>query len=95
MAWSSSSFIVVLAILGNEQAALQQNLRLGFTNQPPGAIPGYPLGTDALGRDCSPGRWSGGGCRSSWPSSRWPSPTVIGTTVGVISGYAGGRVDTG
>ena len=31
--------------------APEQNLRLGIPNQPPGELPGYPLGTDALGRD--------------------------------------------
>src|SRR5688500_18033977 len=43
--------ITLLAILGNEQKALELNLRAGYPNQPPGALPGFPLGTDALGRD--------------------------------------------
>ena len=86
--------IVALALLGSEEAALKQNLRLGFTNQPPGKIPGYPLGTDALGRDVLARTLVGGRVSILVAMVSVFIAAVIGTTVGVISGYAGGRVDT-
>ena len=89
---SSSSWS--LALLGYEEAALKQNLRLGFTNQPPGKIPGYPLGTDALGRDVLARTLVGGRVSILVALVSVFIATVIGTTIGVISGYAGGRVDT-
>ena len=87
------AFISFLAIIGNEQAALQQNLRMGFTNQPPGAIPGYPLGTDALGRDVLSRTLVGGRVSILVAIVSVAIATGIGTTVGVLSGYAGGWLD--
>jgi len=85
--------IVVLALLGSEEAALKQNLRLGFTNQPPGKIPGYPLGTDALGRDVLARTLVGGRVSILVAMVSVFIATFIGTVIGVISGYLGGRVD--
>ena len=85
--------IVALALLGSEEAALKQNLRLGFTNQPPGKIPGYPLGTDALGRDVLARTLVGGRVSILVAIVSVFIATVIGTVIGVISGYLGGRVD--
>jgi peptide/nickel transport system permease protein len=85
--------IVLLALLGSEEAALQQNLRLGFPNQPPGKIPGYPLGTDALGRDVLARTLVGGRVSILVALVSVVIATFIGTTIGVISGYLGGRTD--
>ena len=85
--------IVLLALLGSEEAALKQNLRLGFTNQPPGKIPGYPLGTDALGRDVLARTLVGGRVSILVAIVSVVIATFIGTAIGVISGYLGGRVD--
>jgi len=85
--------IVALALLGSEEAALKQNLKLGFTNQPPGKIPGYPLGTDALGRDVLARTLVGGRVSILVALVSVVIATVIGTVIGVISGYLGGRVD--
>jgi peptide/nickel transport system permease protein len=85
--------IVVLALLGSEEAALKQNLKLGFTNQPPGKIPGYPLGTDALGRDVLARTLVGGRVSILVAIVSVFIATIIGTIIGVISGYVGGRTD--
>jgi peptide/nickel transport system permease protein len=85
--------IVALALLGSEEAALKQNLKLGFTNQPPGKIPGYPLGTDALGRDVLARTLVGGRVSILVAMVSVFIATFIGTVIGVISGYLGGRVD--
>jgi peptide/nickel transport system permease protein len=85
--------IVLLAIFGNEQAATQQNLALGMTNQPPGKLPGYPLGTDALGRDVLARTLVGGRVSLLVALISVAIATSIGTIVGVISGYAGGWID--
>jgi peptide/nickel transport system permease protein len=85
--------IVLLAIFGNEQAALQQNLALGTTNQPPGKLPGYPLGTDALGRDVLARTLVGGRVSLLVALISVAIATTIGTIVGVIAGYAGGWID--
>jgi peptide/nickel transport system permease protein len=86
--------IVLLALVGSEEAALKQNLRLGFTNQPPGKLPGFPLGTDALGRDILARTLVGGRVSILVALVSVVIAAGIGTTIGVISGYAGGRTDT-
>jgi peptide/nickel transport system permease protein len=85
--------IAVLAILGSEEAALKQNIKLGFPNQPPGKLPGYLLGTDALGRDVLARTLVGGRVSLLVALVSVGIAAVIGTTIGVISGYLGGRVD--
>ncbi len=86
--------IVLLAVIGSEEAALTLNLKAGFTNQPPGTLPGYPLGTDALGRDILARTLVGGRISILVALISVAIATGIGTTIGVIAGYAGGWVDT-
>ena len=86
--------IVLLAIFGSEDSALKQNLRLGIPNQPPGKVPGYMLGTDALGRDVLARTLVGGRISILVAIVSVAIACGIGTTIGVISGYAGGWVDT-
>lgn len=86
--------IAVLAVIGSEEAALSLNLRAGFTNQPPGTLSGYPLGTDALGRDILARTLVGGRISILVALISVAIATGIGTTVGVIAGYAGGWIDT-
>jgi peptide/nickel transport system permease protein len=85
--------IVVLALVGSEEAALRQNLRLGVPNQPPGKLPGYLLGTDALGRDILARTLVGGRISILVALVSVGIAAVIGTTIGVVSGYLGGRLD--
>jgi peptide/nickel transport system permease protein len=84
--------IVLLAILGDSDAANRQNLRLGFINAPPGN--GFLLGTDALGRDVLARTLVGGRISLIVALVSVAIATLIGTAVGVFSGYLGGRVDT-
>jgi len=86
--------ITLLAVIGNEEKALALNLRPGFPNQPPGALPGFPLGTDALGRDVLARTLVGGRVSILVAIISVAIATGIGTTVGVISGYSGGKVDS-
>jgi peptide/nickel transport system permease protein len=85
--------ITVLALVGSEEAALTQNLRLGITNQPPGKVPGFLLGTDALGRDVLARTLVGGRISLLVAIVSVAIAAGIGTTIGTISGYAGGWVD--
>jgi peptide/nickel transport system permease protein len=85
--------IAVLALIGSEEAALRQNLRLGFPNQPPGKLPGFLLGTDALGRDVLARTLVGGRVSILVALISVAIATGIGTTIGVIAGYAGGWID--
>jgi len=85
--------ITLLAVIGSEEKALTLNLRAGFTNQPPGALPGYPLGTDALGRDVLARTLVGGRISILVAVISVAIATGIGTTVGVIAGYSGGKTD--
>jgi peptide/nickel transport system permease protein len=85
--------IVLLAIFSDERAALQQNLRLGMTNQPPGKVPGAILGTDALGRDILQRTLLGGRISLLVALVSVAISTSIGTLIGVVAGYAGGWVD--
>ncbi len=83
--------IIVLAILGDAELANQQNLRLGFTNKPPGD--GFLFGTDALGRDVLARTLVGGRISLVVAFVSVAIATLIGTAVGVVSGYLGGAVD--
>jgi peptide/nickel transport system permease protein len=85
--------IVFLALVGSEEAALKQNLRLGYPNQPPGKLPGYLLGTDALGRDVLARTLVGGRISILVALVSVAIATGIGTTIGVVAGYSGGWVD--
>lgn len=85
--------IAILALIGSEEAALKQNLRLGIPNQPPGKLPGYLLGTDALGRDVLARTLVGGRISILVALISVAIAAGIGTTIGVIAGYAGGWID--
>lgn len=83
--------IIILAILGDAEAATKQNLKLGFINKPPGD--GFLFGTDALGRDVLARTLVGGRISLIVALVSVAIATLIGTAVGVISGYLGGKVD--
>ena len=83
--------MVVLAILGSEFKAYEQNLRLGFTNRPPDGT--FLLGTDALGRDILSRLLVGGRVSILVALVAVAIATTIGTAVGVAAGYFGGLVD--
>lgn len=84
--------IVMLAVLGDAELANKQNLKLGFTNKPPGD--GFLLGTDALGRDVLARTMVGGRISLFVALVSVAIATLIGTAVGVVSGYLGGTVDS-
>jgi peptide/nickel transport system permease protein len=85
--------IVLLAIVGDSDAAYRQNLRLGVINAPPGN--GFLLGTDALGRDILARTLVGGRISLIVALVSVAIATLIGTAVGVFSGYLGGTIDMG
>jgi peptide/nickel transport system permease protein len=83
--------IVLLAVVGDAEAANRQNLRQGFINAPPGN--GFLLGTDALGRDVLARTLVGGRISLLVALVSVAIATLIGTAVGVLAGYLGGAVD--
>ena len=83
--------IIILALIGDEEAAYEVNLTMGSTNQPPSEE--HPLGTDALGRDVLARTMVGGRVSLFVAFVSVAIAAFIGTTIGVISGYAGGRID--
>ncbi len=85
--------IILLSIIGSEEAALAMNLKKGFTNQPPGKLPGLLLGSDALGRDILARTLVGGRVSILVALFSVAISTGIGTVVGVTAGYLGGWVD--
>jgi peptide/nickel transport system permease protein len=85
--------IALLAVIASEEKALALNLKPGYANQPPGALPGFPLGTDALGRDVLARTLVGGRISILVAVISVAIATGIGTAVGVIAGYGGGKVD--
>ncbi len=84
--------IVMLAVLGDAELANKQNLKLGFTNKPPGD--GFLLGTDALGRDILARTMVGGRISLFVALVSVAIATLIGTAVGVVAGYLGGVIDS-
>lgn len=87
------ALIVILAVIGSEEAALALNLKFGFTSAPPGTLEGYPLGTDALGRDILARTLVGGRISILVALISVAIATGIGTLIGVTAGYIGGWVD--
>lgn len=87
------ALIVVLAVVGSEEAALALNLKFGYTNAPPGTLDGFLLGTDALGRDILARTLVGGRISLLVALISVAIATGIGTLVGVTAGYIGGWVD--
>ena len=83
--------MVILAVIGDEARAYEQNLKLGFTNQPPGK--GYLLGTDAIGRDVLARTLVGGRISILVALVSVAIATSIGTAVGVLAGFFGGWLD--
>ena len=59
-----------------------------------GSDPRFLLGTDAQGRDLLSAILYGTRISLTVGCSRWPSQAAIGIPLGLIAGYAGGRVDT-
>ncbi len=59
-----------------------------------GFVPGRALGTDRLGRDVAARVLSGGVVSLSVGLSAALVAVVLGTAVGAVSGFAGGRVDS-
>jgi peptide/nickel transport system permease protein len=77
------AFLVVLAVLGSEAAALKQNLAI--SNQPPSQA--HWLGTDRLGRDVLARTMVGGRVSLLVGIVAVFFATMIGTTLGAIAGY--------
>lgn len=66
---------------------------VGRANLWPGATPAYPLGTDMLGRDIAAGMLHAARISLIVGIGAASVAVLIGTTVGVVSGYFGGWVD--
>ena len=77
------AFLVVLAVLGSESAALKQNLAI--SNQPPSQA--HWLGTDRLGRDVLARTMVGGRVSLLVGIVAVFFATMIGTVLGAIAGY--------
>jgi peptide/nickel transport system permease protein len=59
----------------------------------PGADPRFPLGTDILGRDILAGLLHGAAVSLLIGLCATVAALAIGTTIGAVAGYAGGRAD--
>ncbi|WP_311970653.1 ABC transporter permease [Pseudomonas baltica] len=66
---------------------------VGRANQWPGSNPRYPLGTDMLGRDLTAGMLHAARVSLLVGVGAAALSVLIGTTVGVVSGYTGGWLD--
>lgn len=66
---------------------------VGRANLWPGTTPAYPLGTDMLGRDIAAGMLHAARISLIVGIGAASVAVLIGTTVGVVSGYFGGWVD--
>lgn len=88
--------VAVLAPLLAPNDPLEQDLMLQFA--PPfwsdGAEPGYPLGTDNLGRDILSRLIYGAQVALTVASVAAFAAGAIGTVLGLLAGYVGGWVDT-
>jgi peptide/nickel transport system permease protein len=83
---------LVLAVFGEVLAPMNPNLpdlRIGVS--PP--IPGHPLGTDALGRDVLSRMIVGARTALIGPILVAVGAMVLGSAIGVVAGYMGGRID--
>ena len=81
--------LVIAALLGSEEAALEQNLK--NINKPPSLE--HPLGTDRIGRDILARVLVGGRISLSVGLVAVVFSTTIGIVAGAIAGYSRGWVD--
>jgi peptide/nickel transport system permease protein len=85
--------VLVCAIVGSQIAPhnpLQQNLGLALS----GPVSGHPLGTDELGRDVLSRVIAGARHAVEGPFIIAIGVTLIGTMLGLLAGYRGGRIDS-
>ncbi len=61
----------------------------------PGQDPAFPLGTDSLGRDIAAGIFHGARASLAIGFISSSAALALGTLVGAVAGYRGGRVDDG
>lgn len=62
-------------------------------HEPPGSAPGFPLGTDYLGRDIVAGLITGGGPTLAVGLAAAAITMAIGVSLGALAGFHGGWVD--
>lgn len=62
-------------------------------HEPPGIAPGFPLGTDYLGRDIVAGLITGGGPTLAVGFAAAAITMAIGVSLGALAGFHGGWVD--
>ncbi len=86
--------LVLMALLAPEIAPADPNRGSMIRRLKPLGTPGYPLGSDELGRDMLSRLIHG--ARLSLLMGVVPVPLafVVGGAIGVVAGYAGGRVNT-
>lgn len=98
--WAAmAGLIVLIGIIG---ATLYGQLFYGGNpfeivwapHEPPGATPEFPVGTDYLGRDLMAGLLKGGAPTLMVGAAAALLTMVIGITIGALSGFYGGSVDT-
>lgn len=85
--------VLLCAIFGSQIAPnnpLQQNLGLALS----GPVAGHPLGTDELGRDVLSRVIAGARHAIEGPFLIAIGVALIGTTLGLLAGYRGGRIDS-
>jgi peptide/nickel transport system permease protein len=89
--------LILIAIVGpwlaRDPLALDIDHGLTELGAPIGPSAGAPLGTDALGRDVW-ARVAGGAGTSLWIAFAATALSIVaGVAIGIVAGYAGGRVD--
>ena len=87
------SVIVLATLYGTLVYEGDPYLIVWAPHEPPGATPGFPLGTDYLGRDIVAGILAGGGPTLAVGASAAALTMVIGISIGALAGYFGGWVD--